>query len=63
MRTPVERSTSTIAQVQNAWSSSQVRSRRFPVAGSLTHTFMVGLRVTDLMRVFPPTVNGSPAVV
>jgi len=32
--TPVVRSTSTIAQPQNAWSPSRERLRRLPVAGS-----------------------------
>ena len=36
MRIPVCRSVSTAAQVQNARSSSPVRSRRFPVDGSTT---------------------------
>ena len=37
-RMPVARSTSTAAQAQNAWSSSPVRSRRFPLAGSPAQT-------------------------
>src|SRR5664279_3471277 len=38
MRTPVERSTSTAAHTQKAWSSSRARSRRRPVASSSTQT-------------------------
>ena len=34
IRMPVWRRTSTAAQVQNAWCSSRVRSRRLPVPGS-----------------------------
>ena len=37
-RMPVARRTSTVAQAQNAWSSSAVRLRRLPVPGSSAQT-------------------------
>ena len=41
MRTPVSRRVSMIAQVQKAWSSSSVRSRRLPVPGPSAQIFSV----------------------
>src|SRR5271165_6890402 len=62
MRTPVFLRTSTIAQVQNAFSSSKVRSRRFPVTGSAPHILPTAVprRVTTRASVCPPAVKGSP---
>ena len=61
---PVARSTSTAAQVQNAVSSSLVRSRRAPVTGSsaqvLPFARPAALVSGVLRKVAPPAVNRSP---
>ena len=50
-----------MAQDQNAWSSSRVRSRRWLVAGSSAHTFvLVAWRVTERVRVCPAAENACP---
>ena len=63
-RMPVERSTSTAAQVQNAVLSSRVRSRRAPVTGSSAQALPLArpsvLVSTVLRNVTPPTVNKPP---
>ena len=56
---PVARSTSMIAQVQKAWSSSQVRSWRLPSA-SWAQIRMPGLRAAGRVKACPPAVNVPP---
>jgi len=50
-----------MAQDQNAWSSSRVRSRRRLAAGSSAHPFvLVAWRVTERTRVCPAAENACP---
>ena len=64
IRMPVCRRTSTIAQHQNPRCSSKVRSRRLPVAGSSAQIRpVVSVFIIALRSVWPPAVNGAPAVV
>ena len=56
---PVARSTSMIAQVQKAWSSSQIRSWRLPSA-SWAQILMPGLRAAGRVKACPPAVNVPP---
>ena len=58
--TPVARSTSMIAQVQKAWSSSQVRSRRLPVSGPRPRSGCPALRAAGRVKACPPAVNVPP---
>src|SRR5664280_2236251 len=61
MRTPVERSTSTAAHTQKAWSSSRARSRRRPVASSSTQTVASrGARNWQRRRTCAPTGQVCP---
>ena len=60
IRMPVDRRTSTVAQAQNARSSSMPRSRRRPVAGSSTQILSVGRVVIERVKVCPRKVNAWP---
>ena len=64
IRMPVCRRTSIIAQHQNPRCSSKARSRRLPVAGSSAQIRpVVSVFIIALRSVWPPAVNGAPAVV
>ena len=57
---PVWRSTSTAAQAQNACSSSRVRSRGLPVAGSCAQVLLRGQRRAGGQQLLPGESEGLP---